>query len=814
MLNCKKCEQICESVKEFFDHIKHRHPNIIQIRCPYVNCSRLYSNRLSLKSHLKNPALHFDELEQGISTQPSSQKESDEDASNIEMITDGASDQPDEVEATPPVIISLIRNDRDNSSCNESEIISDLKKDMMIHAVSLLADETISRKKSLEFLKSSFGYYSKAVLRFRGCIANNNFEDFCEFFSDPSSVQSEHKLIKALINAGMYIQSKEHVLSRVLDLKYVNSVPKLHTDKRVVRYFNSTEILDKFLNLPGIMQSIVEFMSSNETRKGESISNIMQSPLWEKMLSVEESNDSTLFLPLNLFFDDFEPQNVIGSHSGAYKIGSSYMGLPCLPDYMVSKLEFIFPVCQFFSEDRKIFGNRNVFKPVIEMLNELYLTGINVNYGKIRKVKFIVTLILGDNLGLNAILGFTECFVANYYCRFCIVRRDVLQTLLFEDIKSLRNYANYCHQVTLGKLSETGIAEECVFNDLCKFHVTRNFSVDILHDFLEGVCQYDLCNIIINLINKNRFTLDELNSNIVYHNYGPFIKNKKIDPITVENLEKVHIRTSGAEMKTLILNFAFIIGHRVDRECPEWKLYIVLREILTIVTSKTVHCRAYQLLSTLVSEHHELYLQCFPYDSLKPKHHLMVHYPRVMQMIGPIGTMSSIRFESYHKKFKNIANTITCRINLLKTFAQKIEYQISNFLLNYKKPEPELCIGKVEKVDINYLQQKYKFSGNLENVGVTSWVESAGFFIKKNCIIQTHFELDDSPKLALVNDIVITNNSKVVLGCQKLNNLGFDSHFYAYSVVEEEHFYLCPAENVINTSYLFQGQDRKFVRLH
>ncbi|KAG4065943.1 hypothetical protein HA402_000002 [Bradysia odoriphaga] len=572
MLKCKKCEQICESLKEFFDHNRHRHPNIIQIRCPYARCSRLYSNRLSLKSHLQNPALHLNESDPGTSTEPLSEEETEftsEDVCNNQA-------------------------NNGNSICSESEIILDLKNDMMRHAVSLLSDETISRKKSLEFLKSSFGYYSKAVLRFRGgtdnknfedfCeffsdpssvqseyklikaltnaavlrfrggTDNKNFEDFCEFFSDPSSVQSEYKLIKALTNAGMYIQSKEHILSHDLDLKYVNSVPKLHTDKRVVRYFNATEILDKFLNLPGIMQRIVEYKSSNEFHKDESISNIMQSPLWRKLLSVEKTNDSTLFLPLNLFFDDFEPQNVIGSHSGAYKIGSSYMGLPFLPDDMVSKLEFIFPVSLFFSEDREYFGNENVFKPVIEMLNELYLTGINVNYGKIRKVKFIVTLILGDNLGLNAILGFTQCFVANYYCRFCILRRDVLQTLLFEDLKSLRNYENYCHHVILDKLSEKGISEECVFNNLCKFHVTRNFSVDILHDFLEGVCHYDLCNIIINLINKKYFTLDELNSNIMYHNYGPFTKNKKIDPITVENLEKLHLRTSGAEMKTLVLN--------------------------------------------------------------------------------------------------------------------------------------------------------------------------------------------------------------------------------------------------------------------
>lgn len=200
-----------------------------------------------------------------------------------------------------------------------------------------------------------------------------------------------------------------------------------------------------------------------------------------------------------------------------------------------------------------------------------------------------------------------------------------------------------------------------------------------------------MCNIIINLINKNFFTLDELNSNIKHHNYGPFLKNKKIDPITVDNLESTNLKMSGEEMKTFVIYFSLIIGHRVDRNCPEWKLYIVLREICSIVTLKTVHCRSYELLETSVSEHHELYLKCFPYDTLKPKHHFMVHYPRILHMVGPVDLISLMRYESYHKKFKNFAKVITCRVNLLTTFSRKAEYQIANFLLNYEKPVLEKC---------------------------------------------------------------------------------------------------------------------------
>lgn len=786
MLACKKCNQNLISVGEFLEHIKYSHPGIIQVTCPFPQCSRFYSNRTSLRAHINNSKMHcpVSVAETSVSLKPSvmpSKKES----------------------------VIVAQNKTENQNENTTNIISNLKLEMIKHAVDLLSDELISRKKSFDVLKKSFEYYSKAFLSLQKCegtYETDNFKEFCEYFADPSSTQSEYKLKKALKTAGVYIAAEDHVISCENELKYVNGVPKLYKDIRIVKIFNVTDFLEKFLNLPGIMCEIDTFIKSKQKCEDGSISNIVQTPLWKKLLSVEEKCDSIIYLPLNVYFDDFEPQNVIGSHSGAYKIGSVYMGIPCLPNHIISKLEFTFPVCLFFSEDRKDYGNKKVFAPVIKILNDLYSAGVNVKYGKVHTVRFIVTLILGDNLGLSDILGFTG-FNANYYCRFCKVKKYVMKTQLVEDFRLLRNYKNYSEDVGKG-ITLTGISEECVFHYLKKFHVTRNFSVDILHDFFEGVCHYDLCNIIINLINKNYFTLDELNSNVKYHDYGPFIKNKKIDPITVDDLEKTKLRTSGEEMKVLLINFGLIIGHRVDHDCPEWHLYIVLRQILSIVTSKTIHCRTYELLESLVSEHHELYLQCFQ-DTLKPKHHFMVHYARILHMVGPTGLISSMRYESYHKKFKNVANVISCRKSLLTTFATKIEYQIANFFFNFKGLQNTPVFGRMSKVDAYPLFRKYNFSSDSKEVELSSWVEVGAVLIKRNCIIQTGLEMDDSPKFGLVEEIINFDKSVVLLGCKKIENLGFDLHFYAYSVVETTDYFIFPAENVDVVSYMLQGSENK-----
>ncbi|KAF0693247.1 Uncharacterized protein FWK35_00033783, partial [Aphis craccivora] len=53
-------------------------------------------------------------------------------------------------------------------------------------------------------------------------------------------------------------------------------------------------------------------------------------------------------------------------------------------------------------------------------LNYLENTGISVTHNnKVQQIFFSLGLIIGDNLGLHSVLGFTESFVSRYPCRFC-----------------------------------------------------------------------------------------------------------------------------------------------------------------------------------------------------------------------------------------------------------------------------------------------------------------------------------------------------------------------------------------------------------
>lgn len=106
-------------------------------------------------------------------------------------------------------------------------------------------------------------------------------------------------------------------------------------------------MLEKLFNLPNMLPTILDYINQLQCNENP-ISNIMQCKLWKTVLKTEVYDDTVLLLPLFFYFDDFEPLNVIGSHSGAYKIGGNYVGLPFLPENFVSKLQYILPLAFFF----------------------------------------------------------------------------------------------------------------------------------------------------------------------------------------------------------------------------------------------------------------------------------------------------------------------------------------------------------------------------------------------------------------------------------------------------------------------------------
>ena len=350
------------------------------------------------------------------------------------------------------------------------------------------------------------------------------------------------------------------------------------------------------METPGVYRQIIEYL--NELYKNdETLSNVVQGELWRKLYKLDD--DNIIILPGFLYYDDMEPGNGLGSHAGEQKLGGFYISLPCLPPHLVAKMENIFISTLCYTKNLKQFGNEKLFSITIDELNDLSRNSITLNIdGRKQKVYFQCVTILGDNLGLNCICGFSESFNAAYWCRICSANNKLCKSSVEENRMLVRTISSYEESLRMKDSIRTSIKEKCVFNKINGFHIAQNMSVDFMHDVPEGAAVYTISHILDALIKDKTITLDIINYRINIFSYSEHEKTNKPRPLFMGMSKKGGL-----------------------------KLKIKKSEVL--------------YLQELIKKHNELYLALF--GKLKPKMHLLLHYPRVILLIGPVIHTSSVR---------------------------------------------------------------------------------------------------------------------------------------------------------------------------
>jgi len=448
-----------------------------------------------------------------------------------------------------------------------------------------------------------------------------------------SNINSEHMRFKALDEMGVLVKPKMVDIGCGLTNRMMRGHVLFEPKPVQMSVIPLRSVLKIILQDCNLFEIVIKYMKQLECSSKKCISNFVQSQLWQSKL---KDNSQKLILPLFIYFDDFEINNALGSHAGNNKLDAVYASLACLPPEYSSSLENIFLVSLFKSKDRQEYGNHAIFSELISELKFLETTGIDILYnGKINKVFFSLGLILGDNLGLHSMLGFSESFIANFPCRFCKSHKTECQHQVEQIDNNLRNEVNYSDDVAVNDLTLTGIKQLCIFNEINSFHVTKNYAVDIMHDILEGVCKYDIGMMLETMIyDLNYFTIDILSDRIESFNYGPINIRNRPPLLSNESLRRGIIKMSASEMLCFTKNLALIIGELVPLHSKYWCLYVTLKQIIDILLGKCLKVEDIKLCKVLIKEHHELYIQLFN-THLKPKFHHMIHYPFIMEQCGP-----------------------------------------------------------------------------------------------------------------------------------------------------------------------------------
>ncbi|KYQ54177.1 hypothetical protein ALC60_13453 [Trachymyrmex zeteki] len=547
--------------------------------------------------------------------------------------------------------------------------------------------------------------------------------------------------------------------------------------------------LKYFLELPGVFNTI---MSNIENLKNsESYTNVIQSPLLKKIERNHFRNH--IVLPLDIYFDDVEPDKQAGSHLGDHSLGVIYYRIPCIPQHLLSLLENIFLACVFLSDHRNG-HNREVFAPIINELRDLETNGIVIQTDSEYTIYFALCQILGDNLGQHVVTGFVESFNADYYCRFCKEHKSIMRRQLRENILVFRNRINYEDDVLTNNVSQIGIKTRCIWHVLNSYHVTENLECDIMHDLFEGVCHYDLCPILDYLINHmGFFNLETLNDRIQNFDYGD--SGDKSTLITVDHIRNQKLKMSASEMMFFVRHFGLIIGDLVPEDDEVWRLYVVFTEILDIVTAPYVRQQLTEYLSTLIAEHHEMYCILFG-KTLKSKHHFMVHYPRIMNLIGPIIHIWSMRLEGKHRSvIKKVANNMSCRKNLPLSIAKRYALTCCARFLTRRGFTNDVKYHPKERRLVNCenfeMFQNILFNGLEQSLAVEEAV-ICGTCYKSNMILVINYE-ENLPIFGKLCWIVRPQNMQELYPFFLLSGLqtvGFNEHLHSYKIKSTPEWFL------------------------
>ena len=276
-------------------------------------------------------------------------------------------------------------------------------------------------------------------------------ESILDKYHDPfNRLCTEYRCFKTFEEAGYLVPMENDIVGDRVDYKLKNTSIIKEIVPVTAEFIPMRNVLQKVFNLPGVFSTVDKYIKKLQS-ENDCIENFVQGHLWKEQVTKNFQN-KTVF-PLFLYFDDFEICNPLGSHAGVHKLGGVYYQVACFPPEVNSLLENIFLCALFHSSDRTEFRNRRIFQKIIDELNFLQTVGIDVKTESgIKRIYFALGLVLGDNLGLNSILGFVECFRVNFSCRLCTLSREEAQLVLFE--KSMR-YETYEVDVEKSNVSET-----------------------------------------------------------------------------------------------------------------------------------------------------------------------------------------------------------------------------------------------------------------------------------------------------------------------------------------------------------------------
>jgi len=146
------------------------------------------------------------------------------------------------------------------------------------------------------------------------------------------------------------------------------------------------------------------------------------------------SDPTRLTIVLQLFYDGMGTTNPLRGQSVMYNVGVFYFTVKNLPNTYNSCFANVHLLALCNTNELKKYGFESVLRKIVDELTHLSTVGFCGEFPIIGSKQIFVCLgqVACDNLALNSILGFIECFSADYFCTMCYAKQADTQSKYYE----------------------------------------------------------------------------------------------------------------------------------------------------------------------------------------------------------------------------------------------------------------------------------------------------------------------------------------------------------------------------------------------
>lgn len=199
--------------------------------------------------------------------------------------------------------------------------------------------------------------------------------------------------------------------------------------------------------------------------------------------------------------------------------------------------------------------------------------------------------------------------------------------------------------------------------------------------FNEGIVPFALKQFFMHLIQlEKKFNEERLVQKIQYFDYG-FLNQRNI-PSGI-GLDKSNLGQNATQMKCLLQHTPFIFW-KYRENIDLYKMWVSIKSLLQIFTicySSEITQAQINKLRSEIKIH--LMTLCDLGLTLLPKHHIITHYPFIIEEMGPVVFMNMIRFDGKHKMLKAFMSNNSNYKNVTYTIARKHQEHLSTITDSY-----------------------------------------------------------------------------------------------------------------------------------